>query len=440
MARRSSGTPGQPLVWMLPCDSEGVRRICRCAAYAAQVAADEAPDLDLSFLASSARPTDLKRDAGALGVVDLFSGCGGLSIGVIEAARRRGVLAEVVLAVDQWQPALAVLQQSLGMDDGRVMQADLGAVLPRCGRTPDAAAKERLTAVAASTNLLVAGPPCQGHSALNNHTRHDDDRNGLYMAMADAAELLDPEVVVIENVRGVANDRRRGLQACRSRLEEHYQVADEVVDLHVLGAPQRRLRHVLVAAKANRFDFDAVPLRAGRDVRWAIRDLHERPGGTLFDTASVPSEENATRMAWLVAQPDQFDLPNALRPICHRSDHSYRSMYGQLRWGEPAQTITSGFGSMGQGRFVHPQAARTLTPHEAARLQCLPDWMDFSGVEHRNALATMIGNAAPPIPTIALVEALFEQGLLGGEAGTAPDGVEAVALAATGDGHVAPLA
>jgi DNA (cytosine-5)-methyltransferase 1 len=70
-------------------------------------------------------------------------------------------------------------------------------------------------------------------------------------------------------------------------------------------------------------------------------------------------------------------------------------MYGRLKPHEPAQTITSGFGSPGQGRFVHPTQLRTLTPHEAARLQFFPDFFDFSLAKKKTALASMIGNAAP---------------------------------------------
>jgi DNA (cytosine-5)-methyltransferase 1 len=116
-------------------------------------------------------------------------------------------------------------------------------------------------------------------------------------------------------------------------------------------------------------------------------------------------------MEWLLKN-REYDLPNERRPTCHQSNHSYRSMYGRLRWERPAQTITSGFGSMGQGRYVHPSRARTLTPHEAARLQFLPDFMDFSVVKRRGALAQMIGNAAPPLLTTVLVEVLIDQGLL----------------------------
>jgi len=71
-----------------------------------------------------------------------------------------------------------------------------------------------------------------------------------------------------------------------------------------------------------------------------------------------------------------------------------------MEWDNPAHTITAGFGSNGQGRFMHPDAypGRTLTPHEAARVQTIPDWFDFS--DHngkRSTLSKSIGNAVPPL-------------------------------------------
>jgi len=66
-----------------------------------------------------------------------------------------------------------------------------------------------------------------------------------------------------------------------------------------------------------------------------------------------------------------------------------------MKYAEPAQTITSGYGCPGQGRFIHPAQPRTLTPHEAARIQYFPDFFDFSKAKNRSALAFMIGNAVP---------------------------------------------
>ena len=112
------------------------------------------------------------------------------------------------------------------------------------------------------------------------------------------------------------------------------------------------------------------------------------------------------RMQWLLAN-DEHDLPNHLRPRCHQDGHTYKSMYGRLRWEEPAQTITSGFSSIGQGRYMHPERLRALTAHEAARIQGFPDYFDFSAAVTRRALTTMIGNAVPPELGRHIFEALL---------------------------------
>ncbi len=371
-----------------------------------------AQDADLAFLRRKKRANGLPGGPSAVGIADVFSGIGGLSVGAIEGLRRQGRAAHVQLAVDCWSPALEVLRSSLRLDQDVTLELDLGAVLG------DIAAAEResegpILERGSGAALLLSGPPCQGHSALNNITRHDDPRNDLYLAVARVARLLAPAAVVIENVGGVGRDKRRTADRCEAALEEHgYSVRTRRLHLYELGAPQRRIRHVLVATREGSFDFDSLRISPSRTVEWAIGDLvGVDDSDAMFNTPSVPSEDNESRIDWLFDN-DAYDLPNPLRPECHHDNHSYLSMYGRLRWDEPAQTITSGFGSMGQGRFVHPLMRRTLTPHEAARLQFLPDYLDFSSVNRRTDLATMIGNAAPPILTVAIVEALCEQGLI----------------------------
>lgn len=364
---------------------------------------------DLDFLRAPRPVVETAATRTSIGIADLFAGCGAMTVGAIEGARRAGAAAELALAVDHWLPALEVIESTFEIGPDHVADLDLARVLDE---KVSEGTEERMLGCAAGADLLLAGPPCQGHSALNNHTRHDDARNDLYLAVARIARLVEPRAVIVENVRGVGRDRRKAVGRCASALRGlGYTVASQTLDLYALGAPQRRIRHVLVATKDNAFDFEGLPEQPGRTVEWAISDLEDVDGRTLFDTASVPSEENEERMKWL-SDNDEFDLPNPMRPECHHDAHSYVSMYGRLRWSEPAQTITSGFGSMGQGRFVHPGAPRTITPHEAARLQFLPDFMDFSLVEQRTDLATMIGNAVPPIMTMAIVQALIEQGLL----------------------------
>ena len=366
-------------------------------------------DLDAEYLRRHDLPAQLG-EAPAIPIVDLFAGLGGLTLGALEGARRCHRAATLALAVDRNAETLAVMRATLGEPSERYSTHDLSEVMAPIGAGLRSG-ERRLFACVPDDSLLLAGPPCQGHSALNNHTRHDDPRNDLYVAVARAARLLEPKAVIVENVRGVGADRRSAVSRCADALEKlGYQVTQRRLDLNRIGVPQSRVRHVLVATRERHLQW-TLPDMPARDVRWAIEDLLDRENETALDTPSAPSLANRDRIAWLFAH-DEFDLPNERRPVCHRGDHSYRSMYGRLRWGAPAQTITSGFGSMGQGRYVHPGCHRTLTPHEAARLQFLPDFVRFQEFRRRSVQAQAIGNAAPPRLTITLVEALVSQGLL----------------------------
>lgn len=366
---------------------------------------------DRGFLRST-EPPDHEAAAGATEIIDLFCGCGGLTYGALEGLRqsnRRGVLS---LAVDLDPLPLGVMANTFDLPKDRFETRDLSFLkAPGSDQTPD---ELSLFKGVGGGSLLLAGPPCQGHSALNNHTRHNDPRNDLYMAVARAAELKKPQAIISENVSGVSCDRKKAVTRCVAALEAiGYEVVEKRLDLRTVGVPQRRIRHVLIASKDKKFEWEKLTSLPDRDVAWAIEDLLDRKPKNAFDTASTASDENRERINWLFDE-NAYDLPNERRPDCHQDgNHSYVSMYGRLKWDSPAQTITSGFGSMGQGRFVHPRRRRTLTPHEAARLQCLPDFVAFHSVElTRSALATMIGNVAPPLLSTRVVEALVQQELL----------------------------
>ena len=107
----------------------------------------------------------------------------------------------------------------------------------------------------------------------------------------------------------------------------------------------------------------------------------------------------------MLVENDEYDLPNHLRPDCHKNGHTYPAVYGRMRWDQPSHTITAGFTSNGQGRFTHPDAfpGRTITPHEAARIQTFPDWFDFA-TSKRGTLKKAIGNAVPPLLAMYVAE------------------------------------
>lgn len=348
---------------------------------------------DRAFLRRHEKPEDATGDP--IRAVDLYSGCGGLGLGLWEACRALGRRLEIAAVFDQDTAALDAYTTNLPV---RVAyRGDVQAMVNGRGNAPLTKSEKRLRREIGTIEFLLAGPPCQGFTALNNKTRGDDPRNALYRKVARMAFVLRPKYVLIENVGSVRHDvdeaARRTVQDLRSM---NYHVDEGVVKLAELGVAQLRRRHVVVAARGLKPDVKAIVAsfeRDERDLRWAIGDLTRKRGAFEIDVAAEPSKENRARMRWL-RKYGKYDLPNPQRPKCHRGDHSYVSMYGRLRWNKPAQTITSGYGSMGQGRYVHPDGRRTLTAHEAARIQFFPDWWDWRD-GGRTRWATLIGNAVP---------------------------------------------
>ncbi len=367
---------------------------------------------DQGFLRTTVRP-DYEAGATRIRVVDLFAGGGGLTIGAAEAARRVGVGTTVALAVENADAAADVY--ALNFPDANLVREDVAKLFDGSLGAKTTSGERKLARQIGEVDLLLAGPPCQGHSDLNNHTRRKDPRNALYLRAARAAEILLPTFVVIENVPAVRHDEGNVVALATSALEAAgYTVASAVLDLVKFGVPQRRRRHILLAVHGKLVD-PAVLLdirspcdgHTERSVRWAIDDLVDTSTSSGLDDSSTPTNDNRERMQWLIAN-DAYDLPNAMRPSCHRDkSHTYDAMYGRLKWDNPAPTITTGFGSMGQGRFVHPSRARTITPHEAARLQTLPDFFNIDSRKGRGAWATVIGNAVPPLFGVHLIEPLL---------------------------------
>jgi DNA (cytosine-5)-methyltransferase 1 len=361
---------------------------------------------DLSWLRATTPPP--AEGGPPVVITDLFAGCGGLSLGAAEACRALGLQAEHALAVELDDNAAAVFAKNFPHSDLRTRPIEElvdGEVGERV-----TARERRLRSDVGDIDLLIAGPPCQGHSDLNNHSRRDDPKNALYLRALRFAEVMRPEHLIIENVPGVAHDRLGVVRTTTDVLARlGYAVETAVLNADDFGVPQRRRRHVLVASRSVASPTDGLTsLHApARPVTWAIDDLNVVPLGDAFDTPARHAAVNVNRIKYLFDN-DLYELPDAERPDCHRlKPHSYLAVYGRMHPDRPAPTITAGFGSTGQGRFVHPSEPRTLTPHEAARVQGFPDFFDFSACRGRRALQQMIGNAVPPRLAYALAVTLL---------------------------------
>lgn len=330
--------------------------------------------------------------------VDLFSGCGGISLGVREAIADCGFYPKAVLALDNFAPAASVYTSNF--PEVRFVTSGIESLFAEHGDQKLTGDEKALRKEVGAVDFLVGGPPCQGHSDLNNYSRRNDPKNSLYLYMGRAAAVFRPKHILIENVVGAAHDINGVVGSTVKMLTElGYSVEYGIINALSIGIPQSRRRLIVIGSrekKAPRISLiEKENAIVNRKLDWCIRDLENVDRNSVYDAPSKPSKDNLRRIDYLFNK-NLLDLPNSQRPACHKSKkHSYNSVYGRLSWDKPAQTITSGFYSMCMGRYVHPGQRRTLTAHEAARIQFFPDYFDFSSVAQRTHLATIIGNAVP---------------------------------------------
>lgn len=370
-----------------------------------------------------------KSSLGKIKVLDLFSSVGGLSLGARVAAELLGKGVRFEGAADTDYDALLVHRHNFGTQH-LINESVRDIVDFRVTTdTQDGKAQFRYAAMCGqgemlgNVDLLIGGPPCQGHSTLNNQTRSDDPKNLLMLTMPAIAVAMGIPAVVIENVPNVINDTKNVVKITRELFENNgYTVSQGVLNAGELGWPQTRKRFFMVA-RLDGVSIDFVKLTQtfkmpGQPLSWAIGDLVETFGRNSngsenpFNTVPQMSAENQRRLKWLFDN-NKFDLPNHERPKCHQNGHTYPATYGRMHWDKPAPTITTGFLTPGRGRFIHPIEPRVLTPHEAARIQGFPDWFDFYAVPDkpllRSNLAKWIGDAVPSVLGASAVAAAISQ-------------------------------
>lgn len=382
-----------------------------------EVGRDEWADEWQAFLTRSCRP--VAGGEARLRTLDLFSGVGGLAIGFGKAASERGLATDSLGAVDLDPRALEVYAKNLGTR--HPCQGSVASLVDFQIRGEGASARflyePEMIGVAADdyvgkTDVVLAGPPCQGHSTLNNKTRGNDPRNRLYLTVPAVAIATGADTVIIENVPGVVRSRGNVVETAIALLEDAgYHVTTAKLAADKLGWPQTRQRFFVVATRGHiplqLAEVANVMRRAPLPASWAIGDLLdvELQSDDLLNITAELSPENAARIEWLFAN-DAYDTPNHLRPDCHKEGTTYGAVYGRMWWDKPAPTLTTGFLTPGRGRFIHPKRPRTITPREAARIQGFPDWFDFSpsfevettkrelGIWIGNAVTTILGYAA----------------------------------------------
>lgn len=389
--------------------------------------------------------------------MDAFAGCGGLSLGLMQA----GLQGRFAIEHDKF--AFETLRANLLSRNSR-FKFSWPRWLPKEPIAIDSLLrnyKTHLQSLEGSIDLLVGGPPCQGFSSAGRR-KHDDPRNNLFSSYLQIVDILKPRAVLIENVRGFTVDFDKDAAVTnysyklREKLSATYDVFEELLDLALFGVPQSRTRYFLLAFQPglcsdNPFELlrERLPsflrsLRLKTPVSsWAaISDLELSRGGKQpstetpgFDEIRYTSPlthfqrlmgagETAPTDLRLARHSDEItdrfqeiiELSHAQGRLNTSIGEDVKARFGLRKKAlrvldpdRPAPTITSL-----PDDLLHYLEPRTLTVRENARLQSFPDWFAFKGKYttgghlRRKEVPrfTQVANAVPPLVARAIGEML----------------------------------
>ncbi len=343
--------------------------------------------------------------------IDLFSGAGGLSLGLTDAGWATR------LASDYWPAAT------------RTFEANFDRAIPFLEMDARDLTGQALLAKAgldSPPDLVVGGPPCQGFSSAGAR-RGEDPRNTLVGTFARLIAEMEPVAFVFENVEGflTAAGGRYVTTLLDPLIEAGYSLHLQKVNAANFGVPQLRKRVLAIGARGADVRFPSPTHRAfgapgvHRVGHWrmpmsptlgeALRGLlpaADGPPGVPPDHYARPlRNDDLARVDALKQGQTMRDLPSDMWHASYERRANRRVLDGtptERRGGapaglrrlvndEPSKAITSA----ASREFIHPTERRSLTLRECARLQTFPDSFQFHG-SHIDK-ATLIGNAVPPL-------------------------------------------
>ncbi|MBQ9555563.1 MAG: DNA cytosine methyltransferase [Muribaculaceae bacterium] len=278
-------------------------------------------------------------------VVDLFCGCGGLSLGFQEAGF------EIVAAFDKWPAALDVYNRNF---DHPAIDLDLSNVL------------DSVPVISQyNPSMIIGGPPCQDFSSAG-YRNEDGGRGTLTTHYAKIISIIKPEWFVMENVDRIVKTQKL-VEAREIFKRAGYGLTQHVLDASYCGVPQKRKRFFLVG-KMNAEDDFLLP--------YLNRGLAHKP----------------------MTMRDYFGDSLGI-------EYYYRHPRSYLRRGifsidEPSPTVRGVNRPMPSGYQIHSndpvkskEGIRPLTTLERSYIQTFPKGFDFVGT--KTDLEQMIGNAVP---------------------------------------------
>ena len=388
--------------------------------------------------------------------IDLFSGCGGLSLGLGNAGWRG------LFAIEKDSMAFETFKHNL--IDGKYNHFDWPKWLPQKSTTIETVLKnykKELEALNGKIDLIAGGPPCQGFS-LAGQRNPNDPRNALSNQYIKMVDILKPKYVVLENVRGFNSifkdakgikGKRPYSMMVKAKLEKlGYTVFYDYVNTQEFGVPQQRTRFIMIGIRNDVVQPEIDPFQILANiksvflkdkglsntpisVKSAIGDLEVSSSKLVYHSGSEqngfkkinyvpPKKLNAyqkiMRKGLNGSQPNGLRLPRhknstiekfkLIQKICRPGvalNKEEKAIVGTKKQStsvlnpkKPSKTLTTL-----PDDLLHYSEPRILTVRESARIQSFPDDFVFKGKyttggERRTKECpryTQVGNAVPPL-------------------------------------------
>lgn len=318
-----------------------------------------------------------------LNAIDLFSGCGGLSVGLEQAKIN-------VLYAVELDPKIANTF-TINHPDTHMINDDIRNI-----------SDVELKKIGKDINIVAGCPPCQGFSQMNRknmRSKYVDQRNLLILEYYRAVKAIEPEFIMLENVPEIVHFEKFK-SVLKSLKKLGYNLDSKIINVKDFGVPQNRKRLVLLGSKHYEMNFPTCNDSCYLTVRDAIGNL-KTPSISDDPMQKVYSHhtERIKKMISLIPKNggSRRDLPYEYWLECHKKKNiGYSDVYGRMSWDTQAPTITGGCLSPSKGRFLHPEQDRSISIREASLLQSFPLDYKFDKKCSKSLLAQMVGNAIPP--------------------------------------------
>lgn len=396
--------------------------------------------------------------------IDLFAGCGGLSLGLMQSGWNG------IFAIEKSLDAFKTFRHNFCQ--GRSgLKFTWPSWLPcEAMSTEDllVSYSSQLKELRGKIDLISGGPPCQGFS-LAGLRNPNDPRNELTQEYINIVELVQPKYLLLENVRGFqlkfpdkkvpySEIVKKALESCS---DSGYRVYSSILKASDFGIPQPRPRFIMIAIRDDQPKLEVDPFadlkdalpqfreirglsEHGTGVSEAISDLEIRTqklkpsvDSSGFRQIRYDGRRRLTDYQKLMRRNVKRNFePNSLRLANHKEETRIRfqrilqecprgvclskedrekfgmkkQFFTPLHPSKLARTVTTLPDDM-----IHYKEPRILTVRENARLQSFPDWFNFQGKyttggqrrKHECPRYTQVGNAVPPLMAEAIGEVLL---------------------------------